>query len=285
MIVKAYENLAVPNDPRAKAGVKAERQMAHYLHRRFKDDPEVCVLHGLRIEDDAQPEQDGSPGVCQVDHLILHRWGMFIVESKSVTEEVRVRPDGTGGEEWTRVYCGKEQGMASPIQQAKRQSEFLRSFLQRHRQELVGRYSFGLRALARVIHGTDQRGFRQMPMQLVIAFSDGGVIQRLGGWQEPRKPFRVFVAKADLVPDKIGAELGRHRQGAKILSIRPTGEYGIWNIELPEVRAVADFLAERHTPSRGAPAAPSNAPGHSRRQNQSGIEATRAVPSVEEVCG
>ncbi len=77
--------------------------MAHYLHRRFKGDPEAHVLHGLRIEDPDQPEQDGSPGVCQIDHLIVHRWGIFIVESKSVTEAVRVRPDGSGGDEWSRV--------------------------------------------------------------------------------------------------------------------------------------------------------------------------------------
>ena len=55
----------------------AESQTAHYLHRRFKDDPEVHVLHGLRIEDQDQPEHDGTVGVCQIDHLIVHRWGMF----------------------------------------------------------------------------------------------------------------------------------------------------------------------------------------------------------------
>ena len=54
-------------------------------------------------------------GVCQIDHLIVHRWGTFIVESKSAMEEVHVGPDGTGGDEWTRVYRGGKAGMASPI--------------------------------------------------------------------------------------------------------------------------------------------------------------------------
>ncbi|MCY4002367.1 MAG: NERD domain-containing protein [Rhodospirillales bacterium] len=281
MIVKPYESGPVPQDVRAKCGADAERQMAHYLHRRFNDDPEVCVLHGLRIVDREQPEQDGSPGVCQVDHLILHRWGMFIVESKSVTEEIRVRTDGTGGDEWTRVHRGKEQGMPSPIRQAQRQAEFLRSYLQRHRHDLVGRHSFGLRTIARVKLGTDQRGFRQAPMQLVIAISDEGKIQRIDDWQEPREPFQVFVTKADQVPDKIGAELKRHRSGSSLLA---TGEYGLWSMKLPEVRRVAEFLTERHAARPGAPAASSNSLANSRQQNRSDLDASRAAPAGKAAC-
>ena len=71
--------------------------MAHYLHRHFADDAEVHVLHDLRLRDPEQPEQTGDAGRCQIDHLLIHRWGMFIIESKSVTSEVRVRPDGSGG--------------------------------------------------------------------------------------------------------------------------------------------------------------------------------------------
>ena len=136
MTEKPYRQPATPADPRLRAGVEAERQMAHYLHRKFHDDPATHLLHGLRLEDLTQPEQDGSPGVCQIDHLMVHRWGMFVIESKSASEEVRVRPDDTGGDEWSRVYRGRETGMASPIRQAGRQSEFLRTFLERHRGEL-----------------------------------------------------------------------------------------------------------------------------------------------------
>ena len=124
MIVLPYREGASSKDPRQRAGAAAERQMAHYLHRTFNDDPNVCVLHGLRIEDPDQSEQNGAPGVCQIEHLLLHRWGVFIVESKSVSQEVRVRPDGTGGDEWSRVWQGRESGMPSPILQAKRQSSF-----------------------------------------------------------------------------------------------------------------------------------------------------------------
>ena len=137
--------------------------MAHYLHRRFANDRDVHVLHGLRLEDREQREQDGSPGVCQIDHLIVHRWGMFIVESKSVTGEVRIRPDGSGGDEWSRVYRGREKGMPSPIRQAERQGEFLRTILRRNRDELLGRMPLGLRTLAKVLNGTGPARLRGRP--------------------------------------------------------------------------------------------------------------------------
>lgn len=245
MIVKPYEQGVSHKDPRLRAGAEAEKDMAHYLHRDFRNDEEVFVLHDLRLEDREQPEQDGSPGVCQIDHLVVHRWGLFIIESKSVTEEVRVRSDGSGGDEWTRVYRKKETGMPSPIRQAQRQADFLREFLQRHREEMLGRYSLGFRTVAKIVNGTDQRGFKNAPIQLMIAVSDTGRIKRIGGWEEPREPFRVFVAKADLVPDKIGQELMAHRK-------RAGSGYGMWNMEEGEPKQVADFLAAHHAGRPGA---------------------------------
>lgn len=219
--------------------------MAHYLHRKFHDDPATHLLHGLRLEDREQPEQDGSPGVCQIDHLMVHRWGLFVIESKSVSEEVRVRPDDTGGDEWSRVYRGRETGMASPIRQAGRQSEFLRTFLDRHRGELFAGQSMVLRTLANLLTGKDHGGFEDTPIQIVIAVSDRGRIQRLNGWKEPQEPFPVFVTKADLVPDKIEQELENHRNGAKTLR-KSQVEYGLWDIDERGARAVAEFLAACH---------------------------------------
>ena len=246
MIVKRYIEPAQSRDPRERAGAVAEGQMAHYLHRKFKDNPAVCVLHQLRIEDADQPEQDGSAGVCQIDHLVVHRWGFFLVESKSVKEAVQVRSDGDGGDEWTRTYRGEQRGIPSPIRQARRQSEFLRTLLNRHRRNLVGRFPFGFRTMARILGHGDQRGFRHAPMQLVIAVSDSGRVCRLDGWKPPQKPFRVFVKKADLVPDEIEQELDRHRTGAKVLHVKPVGKYGLWSMEVEEVARVAKFLAGCH---------------------------------------
>ena len=56
--------------------------MAFYLKWAFADDPGVHVFHNLRLE-------VGSDA-AQIDHLILHRGGAVIIESKSVTSSVRI---------------------------------------------------------------------------------------------------------------------------------------------------------------------------------------------------
>ena len=192
------------------------------------------------------PNKNGSVGVCQIDHLVVHRWGFFLVESKSVTDVVQVRSDGDGGDEWSRTHHGKQTGIPSPIRQARRQSEFLRTLLQRHRKKLVGGFPLGLRTIAKLRADGDQRGFGYAPMQLVIAVSDAGRIQRLDGWKPPQKPFRVFVKKADLVPEEIEREVARHRAGASPLHVKPVGDYGLWSVQDEEVLRVAEFLAGRH---------------------------------------
>ena len=250
VITKPHTPNSSHRDHRKRAGAKAERQMAFYLHRGFSQDREVHVLNDLRLEDPEQPGQDGSPSVCQIDHLLVHRWGMFIIESKSVSGEVRVRHDGSGGDEWSRVYSGGENGIPSPIQQAGRQGEFLRTFLQRHREQLRGRLPIGLRTVGKVAMGTDQRGFANMPIQLMIAISDNGRIKRLDGWKEPVEPFQVFVAKADLIPSKAEQELERHRAALNLFH-KPDGKYGLWRMELEEGEGVAEFLAAQHVARGG----------------------------------
>lgn len=275
MIVKPYEQAAVLKDRRQRSGAVAEKQMAFYLNRDFRDNEQVFVVNGIRLEDREQPEQDGSPGVCQIDHLVVHRWGLFIVESKSVTEEVVIRSDGSGGDEWTRRYRGKESGMPSPIQQAQLQSKFLREFLQRHREDLLGRMPLGTRTIAKVATRTDQRGFKHAPIQLIVAVSDKGRIKRVGGWEEPRDPLRVFVAKADLVGDKIDQELKAHRKA--------TGSgYGRWSMKAAEAREVAEFLAAQHTDRSGTPPARPNktAPNQSPSRPWSQADSTGRSPNA-----
>ncbi len=254
--------------------------MAHYLHRAFSDDPSVHVLHGLRLEDGTRPEQDGSPGVCQIDHLLVHAHGAFVVESKSVTGEVRVRPDGSGGDEWSRVNSKGEQGMASPIRQAERQADFLRAYVRRHDKHLLGRAPVGLRTLARVVAGSDQRGFGAMPIQVIVAISDTGTIRRLDGWKEPTKPFQVFVTKADLAPGKIAEELRRHRQ---VKALRPLsdGDYGLWRMTEQEASQVAEFLEARHVDLSGGQRRRADATAAERRQ---GSDAANGLPATPPSC-
>ncbi len=71
MIVKELDGLS-SEDKFTKAGRVAEEQMVYYLRRAFKEDKNVCVFNDLRLEQ----EQDAA----QIDHLILHRYGITIVE-------------------------------------------------------------------------------------------------------------------------------------------------------------------------------------------------------------
>lgn len=252
MITKPLEQKDTPSDPRLRAGVEAEQQMAFYLHRAFANDDSVHVLHDLRLVDPKQPEHTGKPGVCQIDHLILHRFGHFIVESKSVTSEVIVRSDGDGGDEWARVYKGRERGFPSPIQQARRQGEFLRTMLGHNQEHLLGKMPLGLRTVFRFTLGTDQRGFVHMPVQVIVAISDQGRITRKNDWKERTNPFRDYVCKADLVTEKIKAEIAEHRWQSNPLSGRGS-DYGIWSVKADELPVIAEWLTEQHTPRTAAP--------------------------------
>ena len=76
MIVKEHQ--APPTtDKFQRAGDEAERQMVFYLRRAYGTNPDVHAFHNLRFEQ--------GEDAAQIDHLILHRSGVIIVESKSVT--------------------------------------------------------------------------------------------------------------------------------------------------------------------------------------------------------
>jgi hypothetical protein len=253
MIAKSYTVAPASSDPRVQAGHEAERQVAFYLHRAFATVAEVQVLNGLRLVDPQQPEFDGRPGVCQIDHLILHRFGAFIIESKSVhgTVEVRGTPSDPNADEWVRIWRGERQGIASPLRQAQRQGEYLRQFLQPRRESLLGHVGGIAGRIVRAINGTDQRGFRSMPIQTLVAFSDTAIIKRIGGWKEPQVPFRSAIAKADTIADIVRAEMTAHRKATGLMA-QPQGAYGQWDMLESEVPRVAAFLAEQHQ-AAGAP--------------------------------
>jgi hypothetical protein len=99
------------------AGRRAEEQMAFYLRRFFASSAEVDVLNSLRIELGGE--------VAQMDHLVLHPFGLLIVESKSVVESVQIESDG----QWIRWFNNHPQGMRSPITQARMQAMLLKALL------------------------------------------------------------------------------------------------------------------------------------------------------------
>lgn len=228
-------------DERRAAGQDAEQHMAHYLNRAFEKSDDVALLHGLRLVDETRRDVDGGPVVAQMDHLVLHRFGAFIVESKSLKGLVRVRPSPSGGGEWSHQPPSAKapKGINSPIEQGIRQAEVLRGVLINNKCDLLGK-----------MLGMKQKGFDYMPIQVIVAFGSEATIDR-EGWNAPEKPFRCAVEKADNVCAVIKQELKRHKRGNRMFAMNPRNDYGLWTMGPDEFERVGAFLLEQHRPRKG----------------------------------
>lgn len=221
MIVKERIPTEHPNaDKFAAAGAKAEEQMAFYLKRAFgePDSKDILVFNDLRIANDRGDD------FAQIDHLILYRRGMVLIESKSVTSKVRINSQG----EWSRQWNGTWSGMPSPILQAKRQVDFLKALLKANKADLRSK-----KLLSR-----DHVGFGLCPFDVIVAISDQGEIDR-GDNDCPE------VVKAEAVVAKTKECMARHRMGMFTLSF---GDEGLEKFSDEEMIRIRDFLKRRHTP-------------------------------------
>ena len=259
MIVKNLDT-PTPLNARAAAGHQAEREMAFYLRRALKDSPDLLVFNGLRFV--------FGEDVAQIDHLVLHKYGVILLESKSVTAKVEVNERG----EWTRWYGETVQGMPSPVLQARRQAEFLKKYLNAHADDLLGKI-LGL-----------QKRFGGMETDVLVAISDSGIIVR------PRNGAAVLaeVLKADQVVDQVKAIYARHRKANSLSSWLTAKEGGYaWSDE--ELGRVRTFLLDRHRPSPAgtlpAEAAPAGSEGITLRPASDPPSAPPASGAVCAICG
>lgn len=182
------------------SGRKAEEQMAFYLRRFFGSSTDVDVLNYLRI--------DLNGEVAQMDHLVLHPFGLLIVESKSVSDGIQITDDG----QWMRWFNRKPSGMASPVTQAHLQGKLLKELLEKT---------------------VKQKGFfDQIRLDVLVAISDSGTIT----W--PKSGALPEVCKADQVPDRINIRIEQFRKLRKEPDIL-TGDHR---------RVIADFLLKVHKP-------------------------------------
>lgn len=187
MILKQAEERYPVNAIEA-AGARAEKQMAHYLDRAFRDVPDVFVYHDIRFE------MDGD--AAQIDHLVLYTCGFHIVESKSVTSSIRVNER----DEWSRLWDGAWKGMASPVLQAQRQGEFLARFLNANAHHM-------LRSALPFM----EFDYRKLRFEPWVAISDQGLIH-----QQVQPPHGNLL-KADQVPGALREQIVADR---KALSLR-----------------------------------------------------------------
>ena len=214
MIVKELDPFA-SNDRLEKAGRKAEEQMTFHLRRAFGEDPAFLVINGLRLE------RDGD--AAQIDHLVIHQHAVVIIESKSVTSQVRINERG----EWTRWFGGSASGMQSPILQGRRQAEFLERYLKAHAEVL---------------------GKKEVSVKVRVAISDQGIIER------PKDLDLDQVCKADQIPGNIvdtirDLKMAHAMPGAltAVLGKLARGSIGV-ALTLDEMARLSAFLLEHHRP-------------------------------------
>ena len=214
MIVKQLDKL-VSEDKYSKAGYKAEEQMAYYLKHQYSDSDKIFVFNNIRFKwlDD----------YTQIDHLIVHEYGMIIVESKSVTSKVRFNDR----REWNRWWNNAWEGMPNPVKQAKRQASSLRKMLNHNKEKLLKKI------LGKTLHS-----FNKMPIDCVVAISDKCVeIIR------PKKNDYPNVVKADLVTDHIDKIIKKYKKEDGPLSLKVP-----WMLSKRSMTRIKDFVLDIHDP-------------------------------------
>jgi hypothetical protein len=101
------------------AGVSGERQAAHFLEREFGRNENTAILHDLRLGVDED--------FAQIDHLLIHRVRQtaWVLETKNYSGRLSCDDHG----DWTVWKNGKPTPVPSPINQARRQCDILRRWL------------------------------------------------------------------------------------------------------------------------------------------------------------
>lgn len=231
MVIKPYAPRS-ETDPRRAAGDRAERQMAHYLDRYFAEQQRIHVLHDVRIEHGGDR--------AQVDHLVVHRFGIAIVESKSISTQIRINAQ----DEWERFWNGRWRGMPDPLLQAERQGLLIKRLLTSRTSDLLDK-----------VLGLAQGTFRHMAIDTYAAVSDQGAIRRARKAQAPT------ARKADAIPGTILERIEAYRKAAHVLDPDPRTLFADVPREFndKEVLRVAHFLRVQSVPARPT-ADPDSAP-------------------------
>lgn len=216
MIAKELDPIAPNASKQVQAGRRAEEQMAFYLRRAFDEDPKIKVLNGLRVERQGE--------VAQIDHLLISTHGFTLIESKSVTTQIRVNAQG----EWSRQVGSAWQGMPSPMLQVERQAELLRALLNDHVDQFFRKVL------------TLQVTFSSVPFDGLVAISDTGVIQRPPGFATQQ------VLKADQITRRVEEmnEAYRRASGLFSLNLKDAGA----EFSDKTVTNLTAFLLQQHTP-------------------------------------
>lgn len=93
------------------SGLDAEKQNAYYIDFYLKDNNNLLVLHDIRIEHNGKS--------AQIDHILISRFGIELLESKSFKGELTINEDGS-----LKVSgFNKVQAYPNPLEQSRRHAK------------------------------------------------------------------------------------------------------------------------------------------------------------------
>ena len=102
---------------RLKSGIEAEKENAYYLNFEFEKSENIILLHDVRLEHDGR--------TAQFDHLLISRFGIELLESKSSKGTMTINEDGSlnlKNGKYTNTY-------PNPLEQSKRHGVVLRDYI------------------------------------------------------------------------------------------------------------------------------------------------------------
>jgi len=100
-----------------KNGIEAEKQNAYYIDFYLKDNKHLIVLHDIRLEYDGR--------TAQIDHMLISRFGIELLESKSFKGTLSINDDGSLKVDYNRNI----KSFPNPLEQSKRHANVLKKFL------------------------------------------------------------------------------------------------------------------------------------------------------------
>ena len=178
----------------------AQDRMAYHLRRFFGKSPDIDVLNYLRVGSGSE--------VAHVDHLLLHPYGLLLVERENLSGQVQIKDDG----QWIRWRDDQPGEMRSPITRAYLRALSLKAFLDRN---------------------VKQKGFFDgVELDVLVAVPDTSSIQ----W--PTMGRMAEVCNADQVGERVNQRVAQCRRVAVASGM----------LNASERRRLGEFLCSLHRP-------------------------------------
>jgi len=113
----AQKKLIETDLKKLKSGFEAEQENAYYLNFEFEKSKHLILLHDIRLEHEGR--------TAQFDHLLISRFGIELLETKSSTGEMTISEDGS-----INLKNGKYTNtFPNPLEQSRRHGVVLRDFI------------------------------------------------------------------------------------------------------------------------------------------------------------